>query len=158
MGVLTHKRPIFNNHISNWSIIVIDWTSEMVSFCDCQACGYHNSSSPAWSVWRDCAWSTSLQQPRRAVQQPRPGWCTFFFVKIEIQPHCWHDSSTVQQLSHAQLRMCLIDDYCCYHVTRGSNHISFFPSDIRSSVMGQYRTDTDAMDQNGTSLVFRVQI
>ena len=45
----------------------------------------------------------------------------------------------------------IIDDYC-YHVTSCVDRIRFFlPSDIRSNVMGQYRTD--AVDRIGTSLM-----
>ena len=57
------------------------------------------------------------------------------------------------------MHMCPIYDYCCYHVTRCTDQLGsyfFHPSDIRSSVMGQYQTDTDAVDRIGTSLLTRL--
>ena len=48
---------------------------------------------------------------------------------------------TVQQL--ALMRMPLIGDYCCYHMTHCTDRIIFI------CVLGQYRTDTDAVDWIG---------
>ena len=74
--------------------------------------------------------------------------------KVEILPYCWQDCLTGSP--HALALMCMrtIGDYCCYHVTLCRDRIIFvLPDDTRSSVLGQYWTDTDALDQNGISLV-----
>ena len=74
------------------------------------------------------------------MQQPGPGCCTFFLKYSHI-------AAGFQQVALMRIRLTVV---ITLHVI-GSYFL--LPSDIRSSVMGQYRTDTDAVDQIGTSLI-----
>ena len=98
-----------------------------------------NNIPLSYSTVTVAAATPSLQKLKNSI---RFTWVIYFDPKQRI-------SAKSNTFAGMQLTTTVV---ITWHSARIGSYF-FLPSDIRSSVMGQYRTDTDAVDRIGTSLM-----